>query len=181
MQQRSTWPGPPSAPPPELLEEEPQRWQIGVDVDLPWHWNARERVLIESMENCLRRNDNVHVGSIELEHFLLSPVRRSASCSLRNMRVMKVDERGSQCWRQKKVRRRKGGERTFLRSPARKSGQDLQGVAGSHRVHEKRSRLLETRERKQMLLSGALGRNPPGRESSNDVMVLENKMSEVEN
>ena len=31
-----------------------------------------------------------------------------------------------------KVRRRNGGERTLLRSPARKSGQDLQGVAASH-------------------------------------------------
>ena len=50
-----------------------------------------------------------------------------------------------------------------------------------NRVHEKRSRLLETRERQQMLMSGALRRNLSGRESATISKSWKNKISEVEN
>ena len=43
------------------------------DVNPLLQWNARERVLIESMENNLGRSETFQVGITELEHFLLSP------------------------------------------------------------------------------------------------------------
>ena len=41
----------PTDPPPDLAEEERQRWHIGASVSAPWQWNARERVFIVSMKN----------------------------------------------------------------------------------------------------------------------------------
>ena len=56
LQHTATWPGPPSDPPPEFTEAEPQRWHIGADANPPWQWCARERVLIKSMEDYLERS-----------------------------------------------------------------------------------------------------------------------------
>ena len=56
-QQEATWLGPPHDPPPGLAEGEPQRWRVGADVNPPWQWNARDRVLIQSMEDYLKKID----------------------------------------------------------------------------------------------------------------------------
>ena len=50
-QQKATWLGPPSDPPPEFAEAESQSWHISAGVNPPWQWCARERVLIQSIEN----------------------------------------------------------------------------------------------------------------------------------
>ena len=72
-QERPTWPGLPYAPPPELDGEGLQRWQIGVDVNPLWPWNAREDVLIKTKENYLKKSKTFQVGFSELEQFLHSP------------------------------------------------------------------------------------------------------------
>ena len=46
-------------------QERNTRWQIGVDVSQPWQWNARERVLVESMVNHLKSSEKFYVGIID--------------------------------------------------------------------------------------------------------------------
>ena len=46
-QARETWPGPPSALPPDVAGEGPQRWQIGLDVNPSWPRCAREGALLK--------------------------------------------------------------------------------------------------------------------------------------
>ena len=71
---------PPSDPPPEVVEA-PHRWPVGADVHPTWQRNARERVLIKSMENCSKQSEDCDVATIDLERFLLIP-EDSAICIL---------------------------------------------------------------------------------------------------
>ena len=92
------------------------------------------------------------------------------------------DERGPRevCGARNEARHRSGGKRQFLRGSAREPGQKQQGVAGIHRVHErKQSRLWTNTERKQKSKNGASDETQ--RKSLKDVLVLEEKISEVEN
>ena len=89
---KTTWPGPPVDPPPEFAEREPQRGHIGADVNSPLQWNARERVLSESMEDVLRESEKMIVASVELQHFLLSP-KDTAICIV-TLADNACDERG---------------------------------------------------------------------------------------
>ena len=82
-------------------QERNTRWQIGVDVSQPWQWNARERVLVESMVNHLKTSENFYVGIIdEAISFLSFAENACAGCG-------------------------RGGDRT-LRSLAGTSGEDTE-------------------------------------------------------
>ena len=88
---------PPADQPPDLEEAEPHRWLVGADVST-WQRNARERVLIKSMENYSKKSEDCDVAITDLERFLLSP-EDSAICILTLCR--------------KRVRRRSGGKRAL--------------------------------------------------------------------
>ena len=57
----------------------PQHWKIGVDVNPPWPWSARERTLIKTMASYLKKSEQFHVGFNEPKHFLLSPENYASS------------------------------------------------------------------------------------------------------
>ena len=57
-----------------------------------WQWNARERVLIKSLENCLTKSEHIQVG--DLEHFSLSP--EDGAISILSFAEISCDEGGRQ-------------------------------------------------------------------------------------
>ena len=70
LQQTAVRPGPPS----EFTEAEPQCWRIGAaGANPPWQWCARERALIQSMEDYLNRSEGFNVAITEQQKHLPSP------------------------------------------------------------------------------------------------------------
>ena len=120
-QARETWPGPPSAPPPELDDKGSQRWQIGVDVNHPWRWSARDRTLINTLESYLKKSAQIQVGISELEDFLLSPGDDAISI----MSCAKNACDGG-CKKLAVLETKRGVEVAFLRVFAREPRQKLQ-------------------------------------------------------
>ena len=97
--------------------------------------------------------------------------------SLSKVGVVMVDERSSQYWR--RCEAWKWRKKDVSPRPAGTSGQELQRVAGCHRVYErKEKRALETIERKQKLMSGAP--EEVWKRVLQGVVALEDKISEVE-
>ena len=70
LQQTATWLGPPSNPP------------LGADANPPWQWCARERALIQAVEDYLERIEHPNAAISELQHSLLSP-EDDACCILK--------------------------------------------------------------------------------------------------
>ena len=104
---------------------------------------------------------------------------RSACCPLRSMHVMSEDARSLRCLQRsvaEKKRRQNASSKT-----RKKSGQELHRVAGSHRVHEREATQAVPDHGAQTEVDEWGPRKKFGRESFQDVMVLEDKISEVEN
>ena len=136
---KRTWLG----PPPELVEEEPlpQQWQIGADVNPPWQWNARERVLIVSMECYLKRltqEDN----AISVLSFAANACDEGGR---KTFRVLET-ERGIEVAKMRRFLR-------VLQESQDRNCRELQDAI--EHLEKKRSGFLEAMERKQRLRIGA--------------------------
>ena len=98
--------------------------RIEVEVHPPWQWNARERVLIESMEAYLKGSGSFNLAISDFEHFLLSPMDEAISIMFfsGNACDEHVDERNMQCWRRSEAwkRRRYGASSGLLETVERK-------------------------------------------------------------
>ena len=139
---KALWLGPPSAAPPDLEERLEDRSRREP--------SAQERALIDAMESDLKKSDQFHVATNELEHFLLSPEDNAIS-------VLSFVENACE----------EGGRKTFAVLES-KRGIEVAEISRvfealqeyQHRNHSKlqeaienldakQSRLLATMERKQ--------------------------------
>ena len=154
--------GPPSPPPPEVKENSIKEADREV---YPNHsWNARKRVIIRGMEDELGRSGDVMVVG-ELESYLLAcPVR-----------IGRYNHRLGRRWLQEVCTRGGGYSRIAVCGSARKSGKLQEAIEF---MNAKQKRLLATLVRLQKLMSGAA--EEIQRRVLQDVMVLEDKVSEVE-
>ena len=149
------------SPPLELDEEAPRRWQI-----------ARVRPLIETMGSYLKKSEQCHVGIDELEHFLLSPGDDTIN-------ILSFAENACGEGGRKKfgVVETKGGtavaevRRFFEALQANQDRNFREMQEAVEYMQDRRSRLLETMERKQKLMSGA--REEIRKRIHQDVMALE--------